>query len=265
VLAATDPRATPGLPTGLHDPKRWAAGQLAEIGPSLAQSQEKLYASTRSGADRRRLLVVLQAMDAGGKDGVVRHVGGAFNPAGLQVTSFKAPTEEERAHHFLWRIERAVPPAGYVGFWNRSHYEDVLVVRVHNLVPDWAGRYDEINSFERELVSAGVLVVKVMLHISREEQRARMLDRLADPTKYWKYNPGDIDERALWDEYMAAYQEALTRCSDAAPWYVVPADRKWYRDWAIASLVREILDEENLSYPPPGFDVEAERARVVAA
>jgi PPK2 family polyphosphate:nucleotide phosphotransferase len=266
-LATIDPRGTPGLPTNVRNPKEWSRDQLVDIGADLAEAQEKLYASTCAGDDHRRLLVILQAMDAGGKDGAVRHVGGAFNPSGLQVTNFKAPTEEERSHHFLWRIRRAVPPPGYVGFWNRSHYEDVLVVRVHNLVPEteWQGRYDEINEFEREIVADGVIPVKIMLHISKEEQRQRLLDRLRDPTKYWKYNPRDLDERKLWDEYMKAYEAALSQCQHAAPWYVVPADRKWYRDWAVASLLREIFDDQRLSYPPPAFDVEAERARLAAA
>jgi PPK2 family polyphosphate:nucleotide phosphotransferase len=208
--------------------------------------------------------VVLQAMDAGGKDGVVRNVGGAFNPLGLRVTSFKAPTDEERRHDFLWRIRRELPAPGHVGIFNRSHYEDVLIVRVHNLVPEgtWRPRFDEINAFEREIVDDGVVLVKIMLHISRDEQRERLHDRLNDPTKYWKYNPADVEERAYWDEYMAAYTEALTRCAQAAPWYVVPADRKWYRNWAVANLLREVLAAEKLDYPPPTFDIKAEQARL---
>jgi len=266
-LAGLDPRSTPGMPVGLADPKGWATARLAELGAELAVLQERLYAATRDERDHRRLLVVLQALDAGGKDGVVRNVGGAFNPLGLQVTSFKAPTDEERRHNFLWRIRRALPASGHVGIFNRSHYEDVLIVRVHNLVPAevWRPRYDEINAFERELVDDGVILVKVMLHISREEQRKRLLDRLADPTKYWKYNPADIDERAHWDDYQVAYNEALTRCQAAAPWYVVPADRKWYRNWAVASLVREVLAEQRLAYPPPAFDVDRERACIEAS
>jgi PPK2 family polyphosphate:nucleotide phosphotransferase len=194
----------------------------------------------------------------------VRHVGGAFNPLGLEVTSFKAPTKEELGHHFLWRIRNRVPGPGYVGFFNRSHYEDVLIVRVHDLVPEaeWQKRYDEINAFERELVDDGVILVKIMLHISPAEQLTRLRERLQDPAKYWKFNPADVDERARWDDYRVAYDEALTRCSEAAPWYVVPADRKWYRNWAVAALLVEILSEQGLAYPSAGFDLEAERKRL---
>ena len=263
-LAAIDPRSTPGLPkeTG-KDPKEWSAAEVERLGAEIASRQERLYASTRDGEDRRRLLIVLQAMDAGGKDGTVRSVGGVFNPLGLRVVSFKAPTEEELSHHFLWRIRREVPSPGNVGIFNRSHYEDVLIVRVHNLVPEetWQARYDEINAFERELVDDGVLLVKIMLHISKDEQRQRLSDRLDDPTKFWKYNPHDLDERARWDDYQAAYAEALTRCAQV-PWYVVPADRKWYRNWAVASLVHETLAAEKLDYPPATFDVKAEKARL---
>jgi len=264
-LAAIDPRSTPGLPkeTG-KDPKAWSAGEVERLGAEIASRQERLYASTRDGDDRRRLLIVLQAMDAGGKDGTVRSLGGVLNPLGLRVVSFKAPTKEERSHHFLWRIRREVPSPGNVGIFNRSHYEDVLIVRVHNLVPEetWQARYDEINAFERELVDDGVLLVKIMLHISKDEQRQRLSDRLDDPTKYWKYNPHDLDERAHWDDYQAAYAEALTRCQEASPWYVVPADRKWYRNWAVANLVHETLAAEKLDYPPATFDVKAEKARL---
>jgi PPK2 family polyphosphate:nucleotide phosphotransferase len=269
-LAAIDPRSMPGLPqeaTASGDPKGWAATELAKLGPELAGLQERLYASTREGSDRRRLLIVLQAMDAGGKDGLVRHVGGAFNPLGLRVTSFKAPTEEELEHDFLWRVRRQVPEPGHVAIFNRSHYEDVLIVRVHDLVPEdvWRPRYQTINEFERQLVDDGVIMVKIMLHISKEEQRERLWDRLEDPTKYWKYNPADVDERARWDDYQLAYAEAITRCSKAVPWYVVPADRKWYRNWAVASLLKETLDAEKLEYPPPTFDVKAEKARLKKA
>ena len=264
-LAGIDPRSTPGLPDGWC--KRMAAKQLEKLGAELAQLQTRLYAATRGEADRRRLLVVLQAMDAGGKDGLVRAVGGAFNPTGLQVTSFKAPTDEERRQHFLWRIERALPPAGYVGIFNRSHYEDVLIVRVKELVPAevWQGRYAEINVFERDLVADGVILVKIMLHISAAEQKERLLARLRDPEKYWKYNPRDLVERARWVDYQEAYAAAINRCSEAAPWYVVPADRKWYRNWAVAGLLREVLRAENLTYPGPDFDLDAERARVEAS
>jgi PPK2 family polyphosphate:nucleotide phosphotransferase len=267
-LAAIDPRSTPGLPKAgrkAEDPKAWSAAELARLGTELAGLQERLYAATRSGDDERRLLIVLQAMDAGGKDGLVRHVGGVFNPLGLEVTSFKAPTAEELGHHFLWRIRRRLPEPGHVGIFNRSHYEDVLIVRVHDLVPadEWRKRYDVINAFERELVDDGVILVKIMLHISPEEQLMRLAERLEDPTKYWKYNPADVDERRKWDDYQAAYNDALTRCAEAAPWYVVPADRKWYRNWVVASLLVEVLNAENPVYPPPDFDVAAEKKRLL--
>ena len=263
-LAAVDPAGTPGLP---HKADRhWARDRLAAIGEDLASDQERLYATVKVGASRQRLLLVLQAMDCGGKDGTTRRVAGAMNPQGLHVVSFGKPTEEERRHDFLWRIRRALPAPGYVGVFNRSHYEDVLVVRVHGLVPpeEWSARYDVINRFERELVEEGTTIVKVMLHISYAEQRRRLLERLADPTKHWKYNPGDVDEGKLWPAYQEAYADTLTRCStDHAPWYVVPADQKWYRDWAVATLVRETFADLGLRYPPADFDVEAERQRLI--
>jgi len=267
-LTAIDPRSTPGFPRNLDKPKEWAAEELQQVGVELAGHQERLYASAKRGGDRRRLLLVLQAMDCGGKDGTVKHVAGAMNPLGMRITSFGPPTEEELAHDYLWRIRRAVPEPGYVGVFNRSHYEDVLVVRVHNLVPrrTWSQRYDEINRFERELVDDGVVMVKVMLHISPEEQKVRLLERLTDPTKYWKYNPADVDERARWADYQQAYTDALARCSTGyAPWYVVPADRKWYRNWAVSLLLRETLEDLKLTYPPADFDVAAERARLERA
>jgi PPK2 family polyphosphate:nucleotide phosphotransferase len=211
------------------------------------------------------VLLVLQAMDCGGKDGTVKKVAGAMNPQGLHIVSFGKPTEEERAHDFLWRIRNALPVPGYVGVFNRSHYEDVLIVRVHDLVPRavWFARYEQINQFERELVEDGTTIVKVMLHISYEEQRQRLLARLDDPTKHWKYNRSDVDEREYWPAYQEAYAEALTRCSTAyAPWHVVPADRKWYRDWAVATLLREALADLDLRYPTGDFDVETEKQRI---
>jgi PPK2 family polyphosphate:nucleotide phosphotransferase len=262
-LASVDPRSTPGL--SKKKGRAWARQQFDEIGGELALHQERLYATAKATADRRRLLLVLQAMDCGGKDGTVRKVVGRFNPAGVSIASFGVPTEEEKAHDFLWRIRRRLPAPGYIGAFNRSHYEDVLVVRVHELVPAdvWQHRYDQINAFERELADDGVTIVKVMLHISPQEQLERLHDRLEDPTKYWKYNPGDVEERQRWADYQAAYADALARCStDAAPWHVVPADRKWYRDWAVATLLLETLRDMRLGYPPPDFDVEAEKARL---
>jgi PPK2 family polyphosphate:nucleotide phosphotransferase len=268
-LASIDPAGTPGLPgkAGRH-PKSWAREELATIGAELASQQERLYAGAKAGDSPQRALLVLQAMDCGGKDGTTRKVAGTMNPQGLHIVSFGKPTEEELAHDFLWRIRRALPVAGYLGVFNRSQYEDVLVVRVHNLVPEatWRDRYDQINAFERELAEDHTAIIKVMLHISFEEQRRRLAERLADPTKHWKYNPGDIDERGFWSQYQAAYEDAVSRCStDFAPWYVVPADRKWYRDWAVATLLRETFAGLNLTYPKGDFDVEAERERLAAS
>jgi PPK2 family polyphosphate:nucleotide phosphotransferase len=232
----------------------------------LEELQERLYAEGVGGG-QRSLLLLLQGMDTSGKDGTVRRVMGSMNPAGVVISSFKKPTAEELAHDFLWRIDRALPTAGMVGVFNRSQYEDVLVVRVHELVPEseWSTRYDRINEFEFRVVDSGCHIVKVMLHISRDEQKRRLAQRLEDPTKYWKYNPGDLTERTYWDDYQAAYQDALTRCStDAAPWYVVPGDRKWYRDWVIANLLVDALREMSPTYPPAGFDVMEQRRLVDA-
>ncbi|HEX7746397.1 MAG TPA: PPK2 family polyphosphate kinase [Micromonosporaceae bacterium] len=268
-LASIDPRSTPGLPprdvTG--DRKAWAAAELEQLWPDLGRQQEMLFASAKADpGNRRRVLVVLQAMDCGGKDGSIKGLVRAMNPLGLKIKSFGPPTGQERAEHFLARIRRAVPVPGQVGVFNRSHYEDVLVARVESLVPEttWRGRYEEINQFERDLVADGTTLVKVMLHISYEEQRERLLKRLDDPRKHWKYNPADIDARRRWDDYQAAYAEALTRCSTPdAPWYVVPADRKWYRDWALARLLGEAFADLHLSYPAATFDVDRERRRLL--
>jgi PPK2 family polyphosphate:nucleotide phosphotransferase len=261
-LSSIDPRAVPGFAGSKQD----SAKRLARLGERLSDLQERLYAHGRTGG-RRRILLVLQGMDTSGKGGTLRHVVGAVDPQGVQITAFRAPTEEERAHDFLWRIRRALPAGGMLGVFDRSHYEDVLVVRVHELVeePVWRGRYDTINEFERELVDDGCVVIKIMLHISAEEQRSRLLARLNDPSKYWKYKPGDVDERELWPAYQEAYEEALARCSTPwAPWYVVPADRKWYRNWAISTLLAEHLEAMGLDWPPPAFDPEAERARLAS-
>jgi PPK2 family polyphosphate:nucleotide phosphotransferase len=270
-LSAIDSRATPGVPDRRavnDDPKAWSREQVTAIGQDVAAYQEKLYASAKVGVSDCRVLLVLQAMDCGGKDGTVSSVFHGVSPAGVRVVSFGPPTAEERKHDFLWRIRRALPQPGYLGVFNRSHYEDVLVVRVHQLVPEkvWSERYDIINAFEQELADDGITMVKVMLHISREEQRKRLLARLDDPTKRWKYNPGDLGERARWQDYQQAYEDALNRCStQAAPWYVVPADRKWYRNWAVATLLRQALVDIDPQYPKPDFDVAAEREEVLAA
>jgi PPK2 family polyphosphate:nucleotide phosphotransferase len=270
-LAAIDPRSTPGLPgrkvTG-DDPKLWARAEVERIGAELAAQQEMLFAqATVEPQLGRSVLLVLQAMDCGGKDGAIKRVAGTMDPLGLQIKAFGPPTPEELKHDFLWRIRKALPPAGYVGVFNRSHYEDVLVVRVNELAKEsvWRPRYQKINDFERKLVGAGTTVVKVMLHISRAEQRERLMQRLVNPDKHWKFNPADLDARSKWDDYQAAYAEALARCtSDEAPWYVLPADRKWYRDWALAHLLRETFADLKLSYPQPDYDVTAQRHRLEA-
>jgi len=261
-LSLIDPGATPGAPGGRADTE----ADFARTAPALAELQSRLYAEGVGGG-RRRLLLILQGMDTSGKDGTTAHVVGQVNPQGVSITSFKAPTKAELQHDFLWRIRRAVPGGGSLGIFNRSQYEDVLVVRVHSLVPEseWSTRYDRINAFEAELADDGVHIVKVFLHISKEEQKQRLLARLDDPTKRWKYNPRDVDERGFWDAYQAAYADAIARCSTAvAPWYVVPADRKWYRNWAVGRLLLEALDDLSPQYPVGDFDVTSERLRVTA-
>jgi PPK2 family polyphosphate:nucleotide phosphotransferase len=232
----------------------------------FAELQEMLYANAREG-DHRSILLVLQGMDTAGKGGIVTHVVAAGNPMGIDYHSFGKPTPEERSHHFLWRINRALPPAGHIGVFDRSHYEDVLVVRVHDLAPpdELEGRYDEINNFEKELAEAGTTVIKVAMFVSLEEQKARLTERLQRPDKFWKYNPGDLDERALWPKYQEAYQIMLERtATDIAPWYVLPCDKKWYARMAVNELLIEALTAMNLSWPQADFDLEAERKRVAA-
>jgi len=214
----------------------------------LRDQQEMLYAERK-----RSLLVVLQGRDAAGKDGTVKHICGAFNPQGTAVTSFKVPVGEEATHDYLWRIHRAVPPKGLVGVFNRSQYEDVLVARVHNLVPRavWSKRYGQINDFERMLTENGVTIVKFFLHVSRAEQTRRIRDRAADPTKQWKVSASDVSERRYWQEYTLAYQDVLSRCSTPwAPWYVVPADDKKARDYLVAGVLLAVLQRMNPAYPP---------------
>jgi PPK2 family polyphosphate:nucleotide phosphotransferase len=261
-LSALDTRATPGF----DGDKAAGKAELDALGPRLSDLQERLHAEGVSGGTRS-LLLVLQGMDTAGKGGVVRHVIGQVDPQGCEIASFKAPTKEELAHDFLWRIRKRLPGPGKLGVFDRSHYEDVLVVRVHGLVPrsTWSRRYAAINRFEARLVTDQIRVVKVFLHTSKEEQRQRLLARLDDPTKHWKFNPRDIDERAFWGDYQEAYAAALERCnSDAAPWYRVPADRKWYRNWAVASLLVEQLEDMKLTWPKADFDVEEQRARLLA-
>jgi PPK2 family polyphosphate:nucleotide phosphotransferase len=260
-LADVDTRAMPGF----DGSKAEGAQALAAGAERLSDLQERLFADAKTG--RRSVLLVVQGMDTAGKGGIMRHVVGAVDPQGVRITAFKQPTPEELQHDFLWRIRRALPQPGQLGVFDRSHYEDVLIVRVHELVPRavWQRRYATINRFERAVVANGCTIVKVMLHISREEQKGRLLQRLERPDKYWKYNSGDVDERARWDDYQQAYQDALAKCStDEAHWYVVPADRKWYARWAVQELLVDALDAIDPQWPPATFDVEHEKARLAA-
>ncbi len=259
-LAGQPTDASPGF-SGKKDD---GAAALAGRAPVLAQLQEQLFAESRFGGTKS-ILLVLQAMDTAGKGGIVGHVVGSVDPQGVKLTAFKAPTEEEKAHDFLWRIRPAVPEPGMFGVFDRSHYEDVLIHRVHG----WAGdteldrRYAAINDFEAELAAAGTTVVKVMLNLGAGEQRERLRARLHDPTKYWKYSPVDLDERAFWPDYMDAYQKAIERTSSpGAPWYVVPADKKWYARLAVQEILIEALASLNLQWPAGDFDVQHERARL---
>ncbi len=262
-VADIDTDSTPGY-TG---DKAGSDEVQAQRNERFADLQEMLYANGRAG-DTRSLLLILQGMDTAGKGGIVKHVVGAGNPQGIRYTSFGVPTEEERAHHYLWRIRKALPTAGQIGVFDRSHYEDVLVVRVHDLVPRevWETRYDEINAFEKELVDAGTTIIKCAMFVSLDEQKKRLSERLERPDKYWKYNPGDLTERKLWPAYQEAYQAVLDRTStDYAPWYVIPSDKKWYSRLAINELLIEALKSLNLQWPPADFDVEAERRKLAEA
>jgi PPK2 family polyphosphate:nucleotide phosphotransferase len=262
-VAGIDPSSTPGF----KGSKRDAPDLQDERNERFAGLQEMLYAGSREG-DTRSVLLVLQGMDTAGKGGIVKHVVGAGNPQGISYHSFGVPTEEERKHDYLWRIRNALPTAGHVGVFDRSHYEDVLVVRVHDLVPPdvWGARYDEINAFEKELVDAGTVIVKVAMFVSLKEQKKRLSKRLHRPDKYWKYNPADIDERLLWPAYQEAYQDMLDKTStEYAPWHVVPCDRKWYSRLAITELLIEALKKLDLSWPPATFDIEAEKKRLASA
>jgi PPK2 family polyphosphate:nucleotide phosphotransferase len=261
-LAAVDTRATPGFEGGKTEGRE----ALPQLGAELAGLQEQLYANGRTGGNRK-VLLVLQGMDTSGKGGTVGHVLGQVDPAGVLIAAFKRPTPEELAHDFLWRVRRRLPEAGMLGVFDRSHYEDVVTVRVLKLADKrtWTRRYGSIERFEASLAQDGTTLVKCFLHISADEQKARLLARLDDPTKHWKYNPADLDNRVLWDEYMSAYGEAIERTStDVAPWYVVPADRKWYRNWAISTLLLEALGGLGLAWPTAAFDVDAERRRLQA-
>lgn len=259
-LADVDPDSTPGYPGNKADGVALLKAQDGRV----AELQEMLFAGGRFGSSKR-ILLILQAMDTAGKGGIVGHVVGAMDPQGVQLKAFKAPTDEERAHDFLWRIEREAPAAGMVGVFDRSHYEDVLIHRVHS----WADeqelerRYRTINDFEARLGQQGTAIVKVMLHISRDEQKERLLARLDDPRKHWKYSPGDLEERAHWDAYMDAYEIAFNKTVATAPWYVVPANKKWYSRIAVQQLLLNTLEGLQLEWPEARFDPEAEKALLV--
>jgi PPK2 family polyphosphate:nucleotide phosphotransferase len=259
-LAAYDPRATPGFDGDKADGK----AALAALESPLSDLQERLFAEGRTGG-RRSVLLVLQGMDTAGKGGVLRHAVALLDPQGVHTKGFGAPTEEELSHDFLWRIEQELPAPGQIGIFDRSHYEDVLIGKVHALADaeEIERRYDAINAFEAELVEAGTTVLKCMLHISADEQRDRLLRRLDKPEKHWKFDPADVDERQLWSEYRAAYETVLRRNNTtAAPWFIVPSDRKWYRNWAVAQLLLETLGSLDLAWPKADFDVEEQRRRL---
>jgi PPK2 family polyphosphate:nucleotide phosphotransferase len=259
-VGSIDPRATPAAKGG----KAEATKVQAKLAERMAELQEKLFAEGRTGGSRS-LLLVLQGMDTSGKGGTIKHVIGQVDPQGTQITAFKAPSSEERKHDFLWRIKRRLPAPGIIGVFDRSQYEEVLVARVRGLAPrsTWSRRYGTINRFEEQLVAGGTTIIKCFLHISFDEWRERQLARLDDPTKHWKFNPGDLDDGALWDDYMDAYNEALNRCStDAAPWYVIPADRKWHRNIAVTRLLLEHLEGLDLTWPTAKFEIAEQRERI---
>ncbi|MGI4863290.1 MAG: polyphosphate kinase 2 family protein [Janthinobacterium lividum] len=250
-LASIDPDATAPFEGKKHAKKRFE-----ELHKQLSDLQENLYAE-----HRRSVLLVFQAIDTGGKDGAIRQLLTGLNPAGVQVAAFKAPSKEELDHDFLWRIHQQTPGKGHIGVFNRSHYEDVLVTRVHGLIgPEvWQPRYQDINNFEELLTRDGTRIIKFFLHISKDEQARRLQARLDDPAKLWKFEPADLDERKLWDSYQAAFQDALSACSTpSAPWYVIPANHKWARDLAILEIVVAALTEMNPQPPAATFDVAAQ-------
>jgi len=240
--------------TGPYKHKKEARETLKHNRQRIAELQEVLYAE-----HKHALLVVFQAMDTGGKDGTISHVMRGLNPQGVQVTSFKVPTPEELDHDFLWRVHQHTPPRGMIGIFNRSHYEDVLIARVNELVPSavWSERYEHINAFERLLAASGVTILKFYLHISKDEQKRRLKDRLDQPDKHWKFSRADLAARARWDAYMEAYEDALTRCNTPwAPWHIVPANKKWYRNLVVSSVIVETLESLNLRYPEPEPDLD---------
>ncbi len=254
-LRGPDASGTPHWPGG----KKSADEALERLRPELDRLQELFYADGRRG-----LLVILQGMDTSGKDGVIRHVFEGVNPQGVRVSSFRAPSPEEKAHDFLWRVHRWTPGKGEIVIFNRSHYEDVLAARVHRLVPPsvWSTRFGTINAFERELVDEGTTVLKFFLHVSSEEQRRRLQERIDDPTKHWKLSESDLHERAFWNDYQAAYAEMLRRTSTPwAPWYLVPADHKWYSHLVVSRVLVDALTSMDLRYPSPPVDPASMRLR----
>ncbi len=260
-LAAIDTDAAPGFDGNKADGEKALLG----LAPELEDLQERLFADGKAGG-RRSILLVLQGMDTSGKGGTLRSTVGLVDPQGVRITSFKAPTAEEREHDFLWRIAKALPPVGLIGVFDRSHYEDVLIGRVRELAPpeEIERRYDAINAWEAELAAQGTTIIKCMLHISAAEQKERLLARLDDPTKHWKYNPGDVDERELWPAYQEAYRIAIERTgTDVAPWHVIPADKKWFRNLAIGTLLLDALRSFDLDWPAADFDVEHEKQRLL--
>jgi PPK2 family polyphosphate:nucleotide phosphotransferase len=248
---------------GRNGSHKEATQELEKDREKLRELQELFYAD-----GRRSLLICLQGMDTGGKDGTINHILGAMNPQGCRVVGFKQPSIEQMAHDFLWRIHQVTPPKGNVTIFNRSQYEDVLVVRVHNLVPHavWSDRYDQINAFEKELVAGGTQILKFFLHISKEEQLSRFKKRLDDPAKQWKISESDYKERKFWDQYTAAYEDVLSRCStDDAPWFAIPSDHQWFRNLAVARIVVEHLESLDMKFPPPSVDLDHIRREYHAA
>ncbi|WP_173922784.1 PPK2 family polyphosphate kinase [Agromyces sp. Marseille-P2726] len=262
-LVDTPADTTPGCEGDKDEGK----AALEEGAAALAELQEQLYANGIAGDDPRRILLVLQAMDTAGKGGIVKHVMGSVDPQGVELKAFKKPTEEELSHDFLWRIRRALPGPGKIGVFDRSHYEDVLIGRVRGLAPpeEIERRYGAINAFEAEVAGEGATIIKVMLHISANEQKRRLLERLERPDKHWKFNPADIEERELWPQYMQAYQIAIERtATPLAPWYVIPGDHKWYARLVVQHLLIQALENMRLEWPKADYDVEEQKERLLA-
>ena len=263
LLENVDPDGTPGYKKN----KKHAAEDRASGAEQLDEYQERLYARSRVDATHAAVLLVLQAMDSAGKGGILRHVVGSVDPQGISIAAFKKPTDEEARHDFLWRVKRRLPEPGMIAVFDRSHYEDVLIGRVRELAPpdEIERRYEAINRFEKKVAEGGTRIVKVMLHISRDEQKERLMRRLDRPDKHWKYNPNDVAERELWPKYMAAYQTVFERTSTPhAPWHVVPANHKWYARIAVQHLLLEALEDINPSWPAAPYAIEVEKARLAA-